>query len=203
MKPLTTRTAPPTATPAAGESARPDEVAGTSQGTDKKLILEVAELSVDYAGAASATAVDKVSFQLSAGEFMAVVGESGCGKSTLLFAVAHLLSPPAEVTGGTVVFNGQSMVALTDKQLRAMRWRGLSVVMQSAMNALNPVISIESQFADAMKAHGEKNPKVIRPFRRGPVSGRHRRRTPGELPAPAFWRHAPTGHDRHGTAFFA
>ena len=162
MNPLTTRTAPPPATPAAGERARPDELAGSSPEVDKKLILEVAELSVDYAGAASATAVDKVSFQLSTGEFMAVVGESGCGKSTLLFAVAHLLSPPAEVTGGTVVFNGQNMVALTDKQLRAMRWRGLSVVMQSAMNALNPVISIESQFADAMKAHGEKSPKVIR-----------------------------------------
>ena len=102
------------------------------------------------------------------------MGESGCGKSTLLFAVAHLLSPPAEVTGGTVVFNGQNMVALTDKQLRAMRWRGLSVVMQSAMNALNPVISIESQFADAMKAHGEKRPEGHPgPFRRGPVTGRH------------------------------
>jgi peptide/nickel transport system ATP-binding protein len=162
VKPLTARTASPPASPAAGESLRPNEVAGSSPEVDKELILEVAELSVDYAGAASATAVDKVSFQLSAGEFMGVVGESGCGKSTLLFAVAHLLSPPAEVTGGTVVFNGQNMVALTDKQLRAMRWRGLSVVMQSAMNALNPVISIESQFADAMKAHGEKNPRVIR-----------------------------------------
>jgi peptide/nickel transport system ATP-binding protein len=162
VNPLTTRTAPPTATPGAGERARPNDEAESSQEVDKKLILEVAELSVDYAGAASATAVDKVSFQLSAGEFMAVVGESGCGKSTLLFAIAHLLSAPAEVTGGTVVFNGQNMVALSDKQLRAMRWRGLSVVMQSAMNALNPVISIESQFADAMKAHGEKNPRVIR-----------------------------------------
>ena len=49
MKPLTTRTAPPTATPAAGESARPDELAGSSREVDKKLILEVAELSVDYA----------------------------------------------------------------------------------------------------------------------------------------------------------
>ena len=65
MNPLTTRTAPPPATPAAGERARPDELAGSSPEVDKKLILEVAELSVDYAGAASATAVDKVSFQLS------------------------------------------------------------------------------------------------------------------------------------------
>jgi peptide/nickel transport system ATP-binding protein len=135
----------------------------SSRAQVNKRILEVNDLSVDYVGGdRSATAVDGVSFDLSEGEFMAVVGESGCGKSTLLFAIAHLLSAPAEITGGTIAFNGQNMVALTDKQLRALRWRGLSVVMQSAMNALNPVISIEAQFSDAMKAHGEKNSKAIR-----------------------------------------
>jgi peptide/nickel transport system ATP-binding protein len=128
-----------------------------------RLILDVNDLSVEYLAAGEpAKAVDKVSFELSEREFLAVVGESGCGKSTLLFAVAHLLSPPALVTGGTVTFNGQNMVAMTDKQLRAVRWRGMSVVMQSAMNALNPVMSVEAQLCDAMKAHGEKNPKYIR-----------------------------------------
>ena len=83
-----------------------------------------------------------------------MVGESGCGKSTLLFAIAQLLVPPAEITGGSVTFQGRSLVGLTDRQLAAVRWKDLSVVMQSAMNALNPVKSIGAQFKDAMRAHG-------------------------------------------------
>ena len=75
-------------------------------------------------------------------------GESGCGKSTLLFAIAQLLSPPAEVTSGRVVFRGQDLVRLTDNALRLVRWRDYSVVMQSAMNALNPMKSIGAQFKD-------------------------------------------------------
>src|ERR1700760_171508 len=99
-------------------------------------------------------AVEDVSFDLDPGEFIGVVGESGCGKSTLLFAIAQLLAPPAEVAGGSVTFRGQSLVGLTDRQLAAVRWKDLSVVMQSAMNALNPVKSIGAQFRDAMRAHG-------------------------------------------------
>jgi len=126
-----------------------------------RVILEVNDLCVDYASSSgTAKAVDRVSFELSEGEFLAVVGESGCGKSTLLFAIARLLSPPAEVSGGKVVFSGQNMVAMSDKSLRALRWRDLSVVMQSAMNALNPVSSIRAQFFDTMKAHGESDPKA-------------------------------------------
>src|SRR5882757_9051031 len=103
-------------------------------------------------------AVDDVSFDLGPGEFIGVVGESGCGKSTLLFAIAQLLVQPAEITGGSVIFQGRSMVGLTDSQLAAVRWKDLSVVMQSAMNALNPVKSIGAQFKDAMRAHGTKSP---------------------------------------------
>ena len=128
-----------------------------------KAILEVEDLSVDYVtSVGAAKAVDRVSFALSAGEFLAVVGESGCGKSTLLFAIARLLSPPAEVSGGKVVFSGQDMVTMSGRDLRAVRWRDLSVVMQSAMNALNPVASIGAQFSDAMKAHGEKDAGAVR-----------------------------------------
>ncbi len=126
-------------------------------------VLSVQDLSVSYwGGAGPARAVDQVNLELAPGEFVAVVGESGCGKSTLLFSIAKLLTPPAEVTGGQVVFGGQNMVAMTDKQLRAVRWRGMSVVMQSAMNALNPVASVRAQFADAMKAHGERRKDVVR-----------------------------------------
>jgi len=99
-------------------------------------------------------AVDSVSFDLDPGEFIGIVGESGCGKSTLLFGIAQLLSPPARITGGSVIFNGRSIVGLTDDQLAAVRWKNMSVVMQSAMNALNPVTSIGAQFKDVLRAHG-------------------------------------------------
>jgi len=119
-------------------------------------VLEVSGLSVDYVlDRGDVRAVDDVSFTLDRGEFLGIVGESGCGKSTLLFAVAQLLSPPARIAAGSVTFQGTNLVGLTDKQLSAVRWRDMSVVMQSAMNALNPVKSIGAQFADAMRAHGK------------------------------------------------
>jgi peptide/nickel transport system ATP-binding protein len=125
-------------------------------------MLTVRDLSVEYATeGGTVLAVDKVSFDLAPGEFLGIVGESGCGKSTLLFAVAQLLVPPAAVTGGSVIFRGQSMVGLTDRQLASVRWKDLSVVMQSAMNALNPVKSIGAQFKDAMRAHGVTSKQQI------------------------------------------
>ncbi len=118
-------------------------------------ILAARDLSVEYATDRGAVlAVDRVTFDLDPGEFIGIVGESGCGKSTLLFAIARLLVPPAGITGGSVTFKGVSMVGLTEKELAAVRWKDMSVVMQSAMNALNPVKSIGGQFKDAMRAHG-------------------------------------------------
>src|SRR5437763_13504681 len=118
-------------------------------------MLEVSGLSVDYIlDRGKVRAVDDVSFEVNGGEFLGIVGESGCGKSTLLFAVAQLLAPPAVVTGGSVRFGGQNLVGLTDGQLSAVRWRDMSVVMQSPMNALNPVRPIGAQFKDVLRAHG-------------------------------------------------
>jgi peptide/nickel transport system ATP-binding protein len=106
--------------------------------------------------------VDQVSFTVESGEFLGIVGESGCGKSTLLFGVGQLLSPPGEVAGGEVNFHGRDMVRLDAGELQHMRWRDYSVVMQSAMNALNPMLSIGAQFKDALKAHGNPSPEEIR-----------------------------------------
>jgi peptide/nickel transport system ATP-binding protein len=125
-------------------------------------ILQVSGLSVDYVlPAGDVRAVDDVSFTVGRGEFLGIVGESGCGKSTLLFAVAQLLASPARVAGGSVSFEGTNLVGLTDAQLSAIRWRDLSVVMQSAMNALNPVKSIGAQFKDALQAHGKASKQEI------------------------------------------
>jgi peptide/nickel transport system ATP-binding protein len=118
-------------------------------------VLSVRDLRVEYATSRGpVVAVDGVGMDVAAGEFVGVVGESGCGKSTMLFAIAQLLSPPAAVTGGSVTFHGRDLVTMTDRQLRALRWRDYSVVMQSAMNALNPVMTIGAQFRDALDAHG-------------------------------------------------
>jgi peptide/nickel transport system ATP-binding protein len=126
-------------------------------------LLEVSDLSVAYlTETADVRAVDRVSFTVAAEEFVGIVGESGCGKSTLLFAVAQLLSPPGEVVGGEIVFHGRDMVRLSAGELRHMRWRDYSIVMQSAMNALNPMKTIGAQFKDALQAHGKLSPDEIR-----------------------------------------
>ncbi len=125
-------------------------------------ILDVREISVEYQSRGGpARAVDQVSLELMPGEFLGIVGESGCGKSTLLFAIAQLLRAPAVITGGEVIFNGTNMVQMSEKALRAIRWRDYSIVMQSAMNALNPVKTIGAQYADAMRAHQKISKEAI------------------------------------------
>jgi peptide/nickel transport system permease protein len=119
-------------------------------------VLKVEDLTVAYAtDAGPVVAVDHVDLELARGEFLAIVGESGCGKSTLLYAIARLLGAPqpGEIVGGRVLFQGRDLVHLEEKELRAVRWRDLSVVMQSAMNALNPVLTVAEQMRDACRAH--------------------------------------------------
>ena len=142
-------------------SALADDV-GRAQVSTGETILQVSDISIEYATKqGNVRAVDHVSFDVGRGEFIGIVGESGCGKSTLLFAIAQLLSPPAGIVGGSVVFKGVSMVGMTDSQLAAVRWKDMSVVMQSAMNALNPVKTIAAQYTDAMRAHGVKSKNEI------------------------------------------
>jgi peptide/nickel transport system ATP-binding protein len=108
-------------------------------------------------------AVDDVSFDLRRGEFLGIVGESACGKSTLVYAVARLLGAPlaGEITDGQVIFKGRDMVTLADRELRHIRWRDYSVVMQSAMNALNPVLTVAAQMRDACEAHSTMSKRQI------------------------------------------
>lgn len=125
-------------------------------------ILEVRDLRVEYSTPAGpAEAVSGVSFDLAPGEFLAVVGESGCGKSTMLFSIAQLLTYPAETVGGSVTFDGVDLTTLSSEELRQHRWRDISVVMQSAMNALNPTLSIAAQLADACRAHTDWDDEKI------------------------------------------
>src|SRR5213595_1396625 len=131
---------------------------------DPEKILEVRGLSVAYASdEGPVVAVDNVDLDLARGEFLGIVGESGCGKSTLLYAIARLLgaAPAGETTGGQILFKGRDMVTLGERQLRHIRWREYSVVMQSAMNALNPVLTVAEQMRDACEAHSSMTGREI------------------------------------------
>src|SRR5207302_2048032 len=126
-------------------------------------VLTVEDLTVAYAtDSGPVVAVDHVDLELARGEFLAIVGESGCGKSTLLYAIARLVgSPlPGEIIGGRVLFQGKDLVLLEERELRRVRWRDLSVVMQSAMNALNPVLTVAEQMRDACRAHNMSKAEI-------------------------------------------
>jgi peptide/nickel transport system ATP-binding protein len=119
-----------------------------------KALLELDHLSVDYVlPDRRVRAVDDVSLSIAPGEILGLAGESGCGKSTLASAVLQILKPPAEVSGGRILFQGQDLVAMSREQLRRVRWRHVSLVFQSAMNVLNPVMRVGDQFVDMFKAH--------------------------------------------------
>ncbi len=126
-------------------------------------LLQVRDLCVDYAsGDRLVRAVNRVSFDVAPGEVLGLAGESGSGKSTVAFAVARLHRPPAFITGGSVHLDGVDVLGLKGDALRSWRWRDLSVVLQSAMNALNPLLTVEAQFADLFRIHGIRNKAEIR-----------------------------------------
>jgi len=113
-------------------------------------LLELRGLTVDYG---RARAVDGVDLVIHEGEILGLAGESGCGKTTVANAVMQILRPPAYVAGGSILFRGEDLVGRKREQLRRYRWQNVSMVFQSAMNALNPVMRVGDQFVDMMRAH--------------------------------------------------
>ena len=120
------------------------------------VLLDVQGLSVEYAspGTTPVTAVHDVSFSLRRGEFVGLVGESGSGKSTLGFALTRLQKPPARISGGRILFGGRDIRELDAEELRRQRQGGFAMVLQSGMNALNPVRTVGNHFRDIFAAHG-------------------------------------------------
>ncbi|WP_314686904.1 ABC transporter ATP-binding protein [uncultured Bifidobacterium sp.] len=118
-------------------------------------LLSVDGLSIvyDVADGDPVRAVNDVSFSLDQGEFVGLVGESGSGKSTLGFAVTRLSRPPARISSGRVLFDGHDITALSDEELRRQRQGGFAMVLQSGMNALNPVRTVRKHFMDVFAAH--------------------------------------------------
>jgi peptide/nickel transport system ATP-binding protein len=100
-------------------------------------------------------AVDDVSFSLERGETIGLAGESGCGKSTTAYAILNLMPHPGKVVSGHVLLDGEDLVAKTPEEMRKIRWREISMVFQGAMNALNPVLRIGDQIAEALLLQGD------------------------------------------------
>jgi peptide/nickel transport system ATP-binding protein len=117
-------------------------------------LLELRNLSVEYGwGDAAVRAVDGVNLAIAPGEILGLAGESGSGKSTIANAMLQILRPPARIAGGQILFENQDLTAKSREELRKFRWRNVSMVFQSAMNSLNPVMRVGDQFVDMMRAH--------------------------------------------------
>ncbi|HWG27135.1 dipeptide/oligopeptide/nickel ABC transporter permease/ATP-binding protein [Actinospica sp.] len=136
---------------------RPTRAPFTSESTD--LILDVRGLKVDYlSGNTRTPAVDDVSFALRRGEVLGIAGESGSGKSTLAYAIARMHKPPAQISDGRIIYTNPDgstvdVLGMSDAELREFRWEELSIVLQSAMHALNPILRIGVQIEDVIIAH--------------------------------------------------
>jgi oligopeptide/dipeptide ABC transporter ATP-binding protein len=117
-------------------------------------LLAAHGVNVVYAPARGARvwAVRDTDISLERGEFVGIVGESGCGKSTLGYALTRMLRPPARIESGTISFDGTDISGLDGERLRRQRRGGFALVLQSGMNALNPVRTVQHQFGDVMKA---------------------------------------------------
>jgi peptide/nickel transport system ATP-binding protein len=117
-------------------------------------LLDIENLSVGYRTRNGfLMAVDRVSFSLDAGIALGLVGESGCGKTTIGMSLMGLLPPNGEVVGGRVLFMGEDLLRKDAEELRRVRWSGISMIFQAAMNALNPVLRVEEQIVEAVLTH--------------------------------------------------
>ncbi len=118
-------------------------------------LLRATDLNVTYRPSRGIDiwAVRDVSLSLEEGEFVGLVGESGCGKSTLGYALTRMLQPPAHLDSGVIDFDGTDISNLSGEDLRHQRRNGFALVLQSGMNALNPVRTIGHHFLDIQRAH--------------------------------------------------
>ncbi len=126
-------------------------------------LLDVANLRVHYKTKKGiAQAVDGVSFSVEAGQSVGLVGESGCGKSTMVNGIIRVMPKNAIIPSGKVVFGGQDLTCLAEKEMRKVRWREVSLVPQAAMDALNPVYPVEDAFIEVLTLKGGMTKKEAR-----------------------------------------
>ena len=129
-----------------------------------QILLQVRDLSVRIGrGERAIRPVDKVSFDIRAGETFALLGESGCGKSMTALALLRLLPAPAgEIVGGSVRLGGQELLALTESGMRGVRGGRIAMIFQEPMTSLNPVMSIGAQIAESVVQHQSLRGDAVR-----------------------------------------
>lgn len=114
-------------------------------------LLDIQNLAISFG---ETKAVDGISFSLNAGETIAVVGESGSGKSVTALALTRLLaSPPARFVTGDILFEGRSVLKMTDRELRSLRGKQIAYIFQEPSTSLNPVYTIRYQIAESLRLH--------------------------------------------------
>jgi len=126
-------------------------------GTPPAALLSVRDLTVDFrTDAGVVTAVDRVSFDLHAGEILALVGESGCGKSTTALALLRLVAnPPGRIAGGEVRFRGSDLLQASEAEIREVRGNRIAMIFQDPMTSLNPVYTVGRQLSEPLELHKE------------------------------------------------
>jgi peptide/nickel transport system ATP-binding protein len=123
-------------------------------GTDNGTVLAVRDVTVRFEGDEGAVhAVDRVSFDVTRGEVLAIVGESGCGKSVTTMSLLGLLPPTASVEGSARFNGGKELIGAGEGELRKIRGREISFVFQDPMTSLNPVFTVERQVGEVLRRH--------------------------------------------------
>ncbi|AEM42825.1 ABC transporter ATP-binding protein [Ketogulonicigenium vulgare] len=124
------------------------------------MLLSVKDLKIHYQSPrGTVQAVDGISFDVPEGKVVGVVGESGCGKTTAVRALTRVMPSVAKFAGGEVLFDGKDLLSLSESQMNALRWRDISYIPQSAMNALDPVWRVGDQIIEVLvKRGGMKKP---------------------------------------------
>ena len=117
-------------------------------------LLRLEDLTMHYKTKAGwVQAIDGVSFSLNKGQSLGLVGESGCGKTSIAMSLMRLLPNNAKLVRGRVLFGGQDLYALSDEEIRKLRWKKIAMIFQAAMNSLNPVYSVGNQIIEAILTH--------------------------------------------------
>jgi oligopeptide/dipeptide ABC transporter ATP-binding protein len=108
------------------------------------------------------TAVDNLSLSLRQGRVLGLVGESGCGKTVTALSILRLVPPPGEIVAGKILFEGNDLLALSSREMRAVRGGRISMIFQEPMTALNPVFTVGNQISEVLSAHRNMTNKETR-----------------------------------------
>ena len=126
-------------------------------------LLEVKNLKTYFPTRAGLVrAVDEVSFYIDRGELLGLVGESGCGKSMTALSIMRLIAPPGKIVAGEILFDGQGLLQLSNREMRDVRGNDVAMIFQDPMTSLNPVFTVGRQIGEVLRKHLDLSPRAAR-----------------------------------------